>query len=83
MGKEINNKESVWYWCYKNNIPVFCPGITDGAVGDIIYFQSYKDDGFILDVARDIRYINDMALDATKSGNYNIFYNLFVHTAFK
>jgi len=68
LGKEINNKESVWYWCYKNNIPVFCPGITDGAIGDVIFFQSYHDDSFILDIARDIRYMNDIALHAYKSG---------------
>eukprot|EP01083_Nonionella_stella_P125895 380852_1 len=68
IGKEINNKESVWYWCYKNDIPVFCPAITDGAVGDILYFMSYKDDGFILDIARDVRLINDMSLNAIRSG---------------
>eukprot|EP00494_Astrolonche_serrata_P023365 UN23623 len=68
MGKEINNKESVWYWCYKNNIPVFCPAITDGAVGDVIYFYTYSDDSFILDVSRDIRGVNDIALNARKTG---------------
>ena len=45
MGKEINNEESVFYWCWKNNIPVYCPAITDGAVGDMIYFHSYKNPG--------------------------------------
>jgi len=68
FGREINNKESVWYWCYVNNIPVFCPAITDGAIGDIIYFLSYQDDSFILDIARDIRFMNDIALNAYKSG---------------
>jgi len=68
LGKEINNKESAWYWCYKNNIPVFCPAITDGAIGDNVYFTSYKDDSFILDIARDNGYLNDMVLNASKSG---------------
>jgi len=68
FGKEINNKESVWYWCYKNNIPVFCPAITDGAIGDVIYFTSYEDDSFILDISRDTKYINNIAIDAYKSG---------------
>ena len=68
IGKEINNENSVWYWCYKNNIPVFCPAITDGAVGDILYFMSYKHEGFILDISRDIRLINDIALSSIKSG---------------
>jgi len=68
MGREINNEESVWYWCYKNNIPVFCPAITDGAVGDVLYFNSFKDDEFILDIARDIRGMNDQARNALKTG---------------
>ena len=32
LGREIDNEESVWYWAAKHGIPVFCPGITDGAV---------------------------------------------------
>lgn len=38
MGKKVNHEDSVYYWCYKNNIPVFCPAITDGAVGDALFF---------------------------------------------
>ena len=72
LGKEIsklsNCNESVWYWCYKNNISVFCPAITDGAVGDILYFLSYNYSDFILDISRDIRYINDISLKAHKTG---------------
>ena len=68
MGKEINNEESVYYWCWKNDIPVYCPAITDGAVGDMIYFHSYKNPGFVLDIAGDIRGINDAALQAKHTG---------------
>jgi len=68
FGRDINNEESVWYWCYKNNIPVFCPAITDGAVGDNLFFLSYMEDGFILDVARDIKYINALALHSKCAG---------------
>ena len=68
MGKEINNENSVYYWCWKNNIPVFCPALTDGAVGDMIYFHSYKSPGFILDTAGDIRAMNDHALTAKHTG---------------
>lgn len=68
MGKEINNEESIYYWCWKNDIPVFSPAITDGAIGDIIYFHSYNEPGFICDLTQDIRKINDIALHAKKSG---------------
>lgn len=50
FGKEINNPESVYYWAYKNDIPVFCPAITDGSIGDMVYFHSYKTPGLVLDL---------------------------------
>eukprot|EP00947_MAST-08B_sp_MAST-8B-sp1_P005189 g5189.t1 len=68
MGKEINNPDSVWYWCWKNKIPVFCPAITDGSIGDMIYFHSYKNPGLVVDIAGDIRGINDEAVQAKKTG---------------
>ncbi len=27
MGERIDNKQSVYYWAARNNIPVFCPAI--------------------------------------------------------
>lgn len=68
FGKEINDESSVCYWCYKNNIPIFCPGLTDGSIGDMIYFHSYRNSGLIIDIAADIRAINDEALRAKKTG---------------
>lgn len=68
LGLEIDNEDSVWYWAAKNDIPVFCPALTDGSVGDMIYFHAYKREGFILDIAGDIRAVNDIALRAKKSG---------------
>ncbi len=68
LGKEINNKESIYYWCHKNNIPVFCPALTDGSIGDMIYFFSYKHPEFKIDIARDMRKLNDLTLEAKKTG---------------
>jgi len=68
LGKEINNEDSVYYWAYKNNIPVFCPAVTDGSLGDMIFFHSYRNPGLIMDIAQDIRKINSMAVHAKKSG---------------
>ncbi|EDN08394.1 hypothetical protein HCAG_04893 [Histoplasma mississippiense (nom. inval.)] len=42
LGKEINNENSVYYWAYKNDIPVFCPALTDGSLGDMMYFHTFK-----------------------------------------
>ncbi|KAF8591587.1 Deoxyhypusine synthase [Ramaria rubella] len=68
LGKEINNEESVYYWAYKNDIPVFCPALTDGSLGDMIYFHSFRSPGLIIDIVRDIRALNDLALKAKKAG---------------
>mmetsp|Transcript_54419 Transcript_54419/g.122394 ORF Transcript_54419/g.122394 Transcript_54419/m.122394 type:complete len:238 (+) Transcript_54419:1-714(+) len=68
FGKEIDNPESVCYWAYKNNIPVFSPAITDGSIGDMLYFHSYKREGFVLDLVGDIRAVNDQAIKARKTG---------------
>lgn len=68
LGKEINNEDSVLYWAAKNDIPVFCPALTDGSVGDMLYFHSYKRSGFVLDINEDIRGINDLAVRSHATG---------------
>ena len=68
LGVEIDNEESVLYWAAKNNIPVFCPALTDGSVGDMLYFHSYKRSGFVLDINEDIRRINDLAVRSHATG---------------
>ncbi|GKT28302.1 Deoxyhypusine synthase [Aduncisulcus paluster] len=68
LGREIDNEESVYYWAYKNDIPVFCPGLTDGSIGDMLFFHTYKNPGLVVDIVGDIRRINDLALNARQSG---------------
>ncbi|CAM9924558.1 unnamed protein product, partial [Heterosigma akashiwo] len=68
FGKEINHPDSICYWAYKNNIPVFCPAITDGSIGDMIYFHMYKRPEFVVDIAADIKRINDLAVRAPATG---------------
>lgn len=70
LGKEINDEASVYYWAYKNDIPVFCPALTDGSLGDMLYFHTFKTSPQFLDISitRDIRHINDMAIHAQRAG---------------
>eukprot|EP00915_Cephaloidophora_sp_WS-2016_P001809 GHVH01002460.1.p1 GENE.GHVH01002460.1~~GHVH01002460.1.p1 ORF type:complete len:381 (+),score=39.61 GHVH01002460.1:980-2122(+) len=67
MGQRINDESSLLYWAAKNDIPVFCPALTDGAIGDQLYFHSYNHD-LKLDIIEDIRRINDLACHVRKSG---------------
>ncbi len=64
LGTAIDNPDSVYYWAARNGIPVFCPAITDGSIGDMLFFHSYKSPGLIVDVVGDIRAINDSAMRA-------------------
>ncbi|NWY08265.1 DHYS synthase, partial [Nothoprocta ornata] len=50
LGKEIDNPDSVYYWAQKNRIPVLSPALTDGSLGDMIFFHSYKRPGLVLDI---------------------------------
>jgi len=73
LGKEINSEESVYYWAHKNQIPVFCPGITDGSLGDMMYIHSFKQpnwetDSLVVDVVRDVRKLNSIAVWAAHTG---------------
>lgn len=68
IGEELTDESSVWYWTARNGIPVFCPGLTDGAIGDMLYYHSYDREGFIVDIARDVRRLNNIARRAKKSG---------------
>ncbi|KAJ4456922.1 putative Deoxyhypusine synthase [Paratrimastix pyriformis] len=68
LGREINNPESIYYWCHRNQIPVFCPAFTDGSIGDMIFFFSFNHPGLVVDLVEDIRKINMMAMKAPKTG---------------
>ncbi|KAJ0969019.1 hypothetical protein J5N97_021896 [Dioscorea zingiberensis] len=65
LGKEINDESSYLYWAYKNGIPVFCPALTDGSLGDMLYFHSYQSPGLVVDIVQDIRAINGEAVHAS------------------
>ena len=68
LGKEINHKDSVLYWAYKNKIPVFCPAFTDGSLGDLLYFQKQAKKDFYVDIVEDHVKIVKLALEAEKTG---------------
>lgn len=61
--------ESFLYWAAKNNIPVFCPGITDGAIGDMTVFFRQKNPGFMIDVAKDHSHITKLMQECDKAGS--------------
>ena len=68
LGKEINNEESILYWCGKNDVKVYCPAITDGSMGDMIHFFMYKNPDFKIDIVSDIHELNEYTITREKTG---------------
>ncbi len=73
IGNSLNNKNrngSFLYWCAKNKIKIFCPGIIDSAIGLQTYFfkqnPKYKDFG--IDVTKDMNELAQIILNADKTG---------------
>ncbi|XP_037079012.1 probable deoxyhypusine synthase [Pollicipes pollicipes] len=68
LGREIGDTRSVLYWAAKNSIPVFSPALTDGSLGDMMFFHSYKRPGLVVDILSDLRRLNSMAMKAQSTG---------------
>lgn len=76
FGKRLQNeprgKDSILYWAWKKNVPIYVPGITDGAFGSQLwmFYQTHRD--FILDLLQDEQDLSDLVFDAEKSGAFII-----------
>ena len=68
-GTKEKCKESFLYWANKNNIPVFCPGITDGAIGDISTFFKKNNPGFAIDSVKDNVVLTDLLMHSEEAGS--------------
>jgi deoxyhypusine synthase len=65
---EKTKPDSFLHWCTKNKIPVFCPGITDSAIGLQAYFFRQKRKDFGIDVTKDMNELAQLSLNADKTG---------------
>lgn len=68
LGEKINHPDSIYYWAYKNDIPVFSPALTDGSIGDMMFFHSIKRGGLVMDIIQDIKLLNEIAIKAEMTG---------------
>lgn len=68
LGERINDSSSIYYWAAKNQIPVFSPALTDGSLGDMMYFHSHRNPGLVVDILSDLKRLNTMAVKAKHSG---------------
>lgn len=69
LGRAVDNEESVLYWCARHGIPVFCPALTDGSLGDMLYMHSFRhEQALVVDIVQDVRRLNSLAAYAKRSG---------------
>ncbi|MFH0830390.1 MAG: deoxyhypusine synthase [Candidatus Aenigmatarchaeota archaeon] len=67
FGKRIDDEKSIIHQCAKHNVPVFIPGMTDGAFGtNLVWFS--QDHKFKLDLLADERALSDIAFDRKITG---------------
>jgi deoxyhypusine synthase len=53
IGLMLKDESSILCQAAKNNVPIFCPAITDGAFGFHLYLFQQKHPDFIVDVVKD------------------------------
>ncbi len=68
LGKEKNRKSSLLYWCAKNEVPVFVPGPTDGAVGSQVWLRYQQDRAIRFDLMKDEQDLSDLIYASKKLG---------------
>ncbi|MCX6803986.1 MAG: deoxyhypusine synthase [Candidatus Diapherotrites archaeon] len=72
LGKELEGKpnceESFTYWAVKNNIPLLCVPLADGAIGDHIYLFKKEHPDFSIDLSKELEVLYDTVLAADKIG---------------
>ncbi len=67
-GEEDNREESMLYWAWKNDIPVYVPGPTDGSVGAQVWmtYQNHRDLRF--DLLADEQELFDFVFETDRLG---------------
>jgi deoxyhypusine synthase len=53
IGLVLNDENSILYQAARNNVPIFCPAITDGSFGFHLYLFQQKNKDFFVDVVKD------------------------------
>lgn len=68
FGHRVRNRSSILYWAWRNRVPVYVPGILDGAFGSQLwlFWQDHRD--FKIDQFRDEQELADVVFNAKRTG---------------
>lgn len=70
IGLRLNDSSSILYQAAKNNVPVFCPAITDGSFGFHLYLFKEEHKDFNIDIIDDFKNIIFSTSHDEKKRNY-------------
>jgi len=68
IGKKLNSERSLLTQCFIKKVPIYVPGISDGAVGSQIWLFKETHRDFIIDVFKDEEELADIIFEAKKTG---------------
>jgi deoxyhypusine synthase len=68
IGRDLGSAKSLLYWAYRKKVPVFVPGITDGAVGSQLWLFAESHRDFSIDLLGDERRLSDVTSEAKSTG---------------
>jgi deoxyhypusine synthase len=68
LGKDLASSSSLLYWAHRMSVPVFVPGITDGAVGSQLWLFSERHRDFGVDLLGDERRLSDIVSESKRTG---------------
>ncbi|MBI5159595.1 deoxyhypusine synthase [Candidatus Micrarchaeota archaeon] len=67
FGKRVKDEDSILFQAAKHNVPIYVPGITDGAFGTNLALFA-QDKKFKLNVLKDEKELSDVVFDSKKTG---------------
>lgn len=68
FGRRVGTEDSILYWAAKNEIPIYVPGITDGAFGSQLWLFSQEHKEFRIDLLKDEKELSDIVFTAKNTG---------------
>ncbi|MEW5936987.1 MAG: deoxyhypusine synthase [Candidatus Thermoplasmatota archaeon] len=68
LGSRFQDKGSILYWAWKNQIPIYVPGITDGAVGSQLWLFSQERKDLCIDLLKDERELAEIIFNSVRTG---------------
>jgi deoxyhypusine synthase len=68
IGRDLKVKDSLLYWAERRGVPVFVPGITDGAVGSQLWLFAESHRDFRVDLIGDEKRLSDITSETKETG---------------